>query len=569
MPDSATKGRVSTRAAVLAFLLPVVLLVPFAGKAYHLDDPFYLWVGQQILQNPFDFYGFTLNWSGTEAPAWLVNKNPPLVSYYAALIGLLFGWGEVAMHLAFLLPAGITGLGVYYLAARFCSRPLLATFATVLTPAFLVSASNIMAEVMMLCFYVWAIELWLRGLERDRPSLLWSAAVLIVLSTLSKYLGVSVIPLLVAYTLAEKRALGVWLLPLASAVCAILAYEMLTYMLYGQALLFEAGSYATSFRGQETTPRSEKLLTGLAFTGGCIAVAAFYAPWLWPRRVLVGAVILFAILLLLFVGVETLLPEDSRAPDGTIRWSFALHFTTFAVAGVLVLALAATDLWERRDSHALLLFLWVTGIFVFAAQVNWTTNARSILPMAVPIGILIFRRLETRPGNIANTSWRLWVPLLPALALSVTLLYADFRLANSARAAAAHFRDQSTGHLGTDWYTGHWGFQYYMELGDMKHVDVIGTDVQPGDVVIVPTNNMRKITIPEIIASGYRVEFSVFPWATTWNYQRRAGFYSDTWGHLPYAFGPVPAEQYSALTISKPATLRWDELDAIEGLDSP
>jgi len=38
--------------------------------------------------------------------------------------------------------------------------------AAVLTPVFLVSSTNVMCDTMMLCFWVWAIVYWRRGLER-------------------------------------------------------------------------------------------------------------------------------------------------------------------------------------------------------------------------------------------------------------------------------------------------------------------------------------------------------------------------------------------------------------------
>ena len=240
-----------------------------------------------------------------------------------------------------------------------------------------------------------------------------------------------------------------------------------------------------------------------------------------------------------------------------------MQFSVFSVAGVFVLYLAVADLWERRDPYALLLFLWVLGSFVFAAQVNWTTNARALLPMAPPVGILLVRRLELRAKSAVRPSWRLWAPLIPGAMLTMTLMYADYRLANSARQAATHFQEGLPEHEGKDWYVGHWGFQYYMELGDATPIDVLGTEVNPGDTIIIPQNNLNKLTIPEIYSHGYAVEFDVFPWVTTWNRTNRAGFYSNTWGNLPYAFGRVPNERYSALLISQTETLRWEELDSI------
>ena len=39
-------------------------------------------------------------------------------------------------------------------------------------------------------------------------------------------------------------------------------------------------------------------------------------------------------------------------------------------------------------------FLWVIGTFLFAAFLNWTVNARSLLPLTPAVAILMTRRLE-------------------------------------------------------------------------------------------------------------------------------------------------------------------------------
>ena len=148
-------------------LVPLVCLAPFVSKPFHMDDLTYVWPARHIHEHPLDFYGFTANWYGFEAPMSQMNKNPPLVSYFIALAALFLGWSERALHGAFLIPALAVSLGTYYLARLLCTRPHLAALAAVLTPAFLVSSTNVMCDTLMLAFYVWATALWVTGLERD------------------------------------------------------------------------------------------------------------------------------------------------------------------------------------------------------------------------------------------------------------------------------------------------------------------------------------------------------------------------------------------------------------------
>lgn len=75
------------------------------------------------------------------------------------------------------LPAlGVVG-GTYRLAQRLCGRPLLAALATLLTPVFLVSSTNVMCDTLMLCLWVWAVVWWDRGLvQGSAGALAWACS---------------------------------------------------------------------------------------------------------------------------------------------------------------------------------------------------------------------------------------------------------------------------------------------------------------------------------------------------------------------------------------------------------
>ena len=122
MTSSTAKHRVRG-AGIIPVIVTVLCLVPFVGKAFHIDDPVFIWSAKQIQVKPADFYGFTVNWDGTEKSMAEVMHNPPVACYYVALAGSLFGYSEVALHTAFLAPAVAAALGIFCLARRFCSQP--------------------------------------------------------------------------------------------------------------------------------------------------------------------------------------------------------------------------------------------------------------------------------------------------------------------------------------------------------------------------------------------------------------------------------------------------------------
>lgn len=191
--------------------LTIACLLPFSGRAFHVDDTLFVWAARQISQHPLDPYGFSVIWNTSLERMADVTKNPPLACYYGAAVGRIAGWSERAFHVAFLVPALALALGTYRLAKHFTPFPLLAALATFLTPGILVSACSIMCDTMMLALWVWAMILWIEGLQPRKVWYLAGSGVLIAASALTKYFGASLILLLTAYSFARLRRLGHWI----------------------------------------------------------------------------------------------------------------------------------------------------------------------------------------------------------------------------------------------------------------------------------------------------------------------------------------------------------------------
>src|ERR1700737_3738281 len=122
---------------LLLIAITVAVLAPFLNKAFHIDDPLFLWMAQQIAKHPLDPYGFSVNWATSPQPMWEVMQNPPLCSYYIAAVGSLIGWSEPALHFGFLLWPIMSILATFAMARRFCREPFIAVLLTLFTPAFL------------------------------------------------------------------------------------------------------------------------------------------------------------------------------------------------------------------------------------------------------------------------------------------------------------------------------------------------------------------------------------------------------------------------------------------------
>ena len=514
-----------------------------------MDDPLFLWIGRQIQAHPANPYGFSVNWYGYEAPISEVAKNPPLASYYLAFLASAFGWTEAALHIGFLLPAAGAALAVYFLARELCAHPLLAALSAVFTPVFLVSSTTVMADVPLLACWTWAVYFWVRGLRLGSQGSLALAGCFVALAALSKYFGIFLIPLLAVYALAKRRGPGWELAHLLLPAALLGVYQLATKAAYGHGLLLDAFAYATQYESQFGRWSLAKAVVGLTYLGACMSIVLCFAGQLWSMRgwmlgLAIAAAAALAIGLVGSIGHWPL-------PAGTGPW-VALQVGLWMSVGAGVLALAVGDFARRRGAEELLLLVWSVGTAIFAIFGNWSTNGRVLLPVVPAVAILLVRRLEERGVLVTSTGARgVWISLAAGAVLSLAVAAADAGIAGSAREAA---RDIGAGRAGshrTIWFEGHWGFQYYMEAQGAHALVVNRSSLSVGDALILPRNNTNVFWPAPPWARHVETRTYRSPrWLSTMSPALGAGFYTDYWGPLPFAFGPAPPESYEVFEVA-------------------
>jgi Dolichyl-phosphate-mannose-protein mannosyltransferase len=564
----------STKHSYLLLAAATLLcLLPFSGRAFHVDDPLFVWSAQQIVKHPLDPYGFRLIWDNYSEPMSEVTKNPPLACYYAALVGSIAGWSERALHLGFLLPALALILGTFRLASHFTRLPLLAAAATLLTPGVLVSASSIMCDTMMLALWTWAAIFWIEGLDNNKPSHLLTSSLLLSCAALTKYFGMCLLPLLVVYSVVRQRRLGWWIFYFLIPVSFLGGYQLWTGMKYGHGMFSQAANWAQSARvvNGRISPITTFLVT-LSFTGGCALSALVLSPFLWRwKKLAVGLAVAAFCSCVLIAGWVGL----GNYAEAVVRQSLSAHWLLsgtqliFAIAGGLtVLWLALTELRNWRDSQSLFLGISIIGAIVFTAFFNWTVNARSVLPLIPATGILLARRFEKLHTDFAPALTRK-VALALALSgvVSLWLVKADSDWANSGRQAAEIIHQHTQGETGTVWFQGHWGFQYYMQLMGTHPMDFLKTELNRGDMLVVPENNADAYNLPEpqFVASSELLQVNLAQPLFTMRWRNGAGFYSSFYGPLPFAFGTPEPDRYYLIRLSMPLLRRLVPKSSVQG----
>lgn len=549
----------SRRSYLLLAAATLLCLLPFSGRAFHIDDPLFVWSGQQIAKHPLDPYGFQVTWDNYPEPMSEITKNPPLACYYAALIGSVAGWSERALHLGFLLPTLAFVLGTYRLAERFTRSPLVAASATLLTPGILVSASSVMCDTMMLAFWIWAAIFWIEGTDENKPVYLATSSFLLACAALTKYFGIALLPLLLLYSLGKKRRLGWWVLYFLIPLSLLAAYQLWTSVKYGHAMFSQAFDFAHSERAVngKDSPLASAFICA-SFVGGCTSSVLFFGPLLWRWKKLVSALLLGAICTAALALGWVHLGHSVVAMRVAFRASWTatgIQLMLAIATGIVVIALGISELRNWRAADSSFLGFWVLGTFVFAAFVNWSVNARSVMPLIPTTGILLARRFDKlNLGTDLPRQRMVALVLLLSGALSLWVVRADSEWANSARQAAELIRQQDQSPAHAFWFEGHWGFQYYMQLWGAHPVDFLHPKTSAGDVLVVPDSMAVSYTMPspQFIASTDLLEIKLNQPLSTMYWRRGAGFYSSFFGPLPFVFAPSGTERYYLLRLATP-----------------
>jgi hypothetical protein len=540
--------RLGPRAELLILaLLTVGLLLPFLDKPFHIDDPVYVWTAQQLTLHPLDPFGFELNWLGSSGPLHQFSNNPPLGSYYLSLAGRLVGWSERALH-ASTLPLAVACVWSTWLLARgFGTSGLLAALLLCVAPGFLVSCTTLMLDVPMLALWTAALACWDRGVRTGARSALLAGAVLAALCPLTKFVGLALFPLLVAHALLLRTNWRSWAPFLSIPLAAFGAYQVWTTKLYGHALLLDSVAYAASHRSGQLIAELGRLLAGLAFTGASAASLLAAAPLLLDAR---GWLRLGALALGLAAAMW-LAPAafEDGFPSGTpLAPILAVQLALWSTVGAGILWLAASDVRGTRSPEAIVLLLWVTGVFGFAVLINWSVGVRGLLPLLPAVSILGARRIQRRWAGVAGGAPvgfrpRVWLGagLAASALLSLCVARADTLLARAGRRAAQDLVGAYRGGHRDVWFQGHWGFQYYAQQLGARPLES-GEPLPPGAVLLKPINNSFLWRIGAPLIAQRSVAGPV--WLATMSGPIGAGFYSSTWGPLPFAFGAAPPETY-------------------------
>ncbi|MBI3298801.1 MAG: glycosyltransferase family 39 protein [Elusimicrobia bacterium] len=505
------------QSAALAAGAAVLAALPVLDKAWHIDEPFFLAVASQILADPLHPLSFAFNWYGWTMPMAALNNTPPLWGYMLAAAASVAGGAEWTMRLCFLPLDALCAAALYAIARRFLERPLLPVLLCLAAPAYLVDMQLLMAEKPMAAFGLCGLWALLAALETGGAALLWASAGLLGLAVLSKYAGI--LFLAPAVVLLSQNGVG-WrriAAYLALAISGIAAYFLWDALTAREAF---GAAWRVSAEAARWPWAPFKLRSVLAFVGGASPLFWFWPSWETSRKTWVAA----ALASLLFLPIFD--TEAVRLADRLLG-----AFLAAAAAGTLVSLARGRAVWTA----------WAGAVLFLLAVVYWSVLARLSMFLVPPLVFAACERLERR--NVLAAALAL------SCLLSAGLSAVDYRYAAAQREQAVLIKEEFLDRGRAVWYSGHWGFQQYMDAAGARQIDRGRggwEQAKAGDLAVIPRVNSNVAFPPDGVpetAVRRRVEHRL-PLRLISGWDGQGGFYSNTFGFLPYSVSTEPLEEF-------------------------
>lgn len=544
-------------------LVAAAATVPFLGKALHIDDAADIQYVQQILRAPLDPYGFEFDWGEGPRPA-IHNYHPPLKFYYHAAVLWLAGGGrdvyrypsiELILHLSYVPFVVATVFSLAFLAAYFRAPVLAVAAMWTLGPGYL-PGQNAMLDVPALALGLSGTALLARALHRPGERGAGVAGLVLALALLTKYATAIFACFWALWLFVRRVRWSVWFRVFGPAVAGMVVWSVLSYVRYGwihplvvlRGVPGQTGAQAPGLVG---------VIDSLVFLGGALPGVLLFGLFASARSLISILVSLTVALGLYVVRDPRLYVVEGRTelmPENLLWW---LWLATTGVFCVIEGGAAIVSGLKREGAgEDLLLGGWMLGALVLGAAAAPFVAMRRVLDAAAAATILTTRR---HAGAIVPRGPVRKAALPAAVFLNVCLgyvvAYSDLVFADVYPDFAHRIASQQPRFQQHAWSYGYWGWMYYSIKHGLKRYVPGRDEPAVGDMFVWPDTVAKPAVIPERLMARLRRIFQEYcdsyaP-ARLMSKQAGAGFYSNAWGPLPYAWSRLPLEVLNAAVVEE------------------
>ena len=557
-----------TTSFLIIIIFVLTLTLPFSNKAVHMDDTIFIYIADQIANDPLRPYSFHAEWGGYSGPG---NRlvDTPLIPYYIALIRWIIGSSEIALHLSFIIFPLVAGLSFYFIAKKFIKWALISTLIMLATPTFLVNSHNLMLDVPMISLFLLSVALFVYGVDTENKKLLFSGGIVGGFAYMAKPNAIILIPILILYCLIKKK-------PKYTAYQLIPAMFIILFLLHNY--FFDERIFLQIFL-QDYLPllirnkiSSFKILgayffSNLSYIGGATIFPLFFLfPFLLRKRNFI-----FFILSAIISAVisAALYNASSNFVSGNYTLLQILLFFIFITISIFFIILIFAENYSNikmamqnilkskkvnYDVDMVFIFLWLMGTFILNSGISGGTvryNTLFLPPFLISYFILLKKYKEQFKLNIFKLS--VFILVLTAF-VGFLVAYADYDYADSYRDFVMKNSQKYKNTKNNLWFTGSHGFQYYMQKEGHKFLLHNDNSPKKGDFIIkarLPTPRrigddlVQRIELVETITYDGKIPIR------TQNPEAHAGFYTYAGGLLPFSISNSKLEHFDIYYVKE------------------
>lgn len=587
--------------------LIMAITLPFSGRAFHLDDNFFLRMSDVIRRHPLNPYADSVE-SGFlvagllrqplggdvqntipdymyELPEPIVRKlkegtlgfesdvHPPLLPYYLALVTRWSGGlYERSQHIAYQLFSLLAALTAFGLARRFTRFPLWATLFFVASCVFVISSHSLMSDMPMVAFYQAGVWFFVWGIDRGDRRPLFLAGVCMALAFLTRYSAATLIPVLLGYGLLKRAPLSRMLFPLLVFLVFYGLWETPNILRYGRPHLLASSSvaYDASANYDSVAPEPSK--------SKIINVVRNWAQRGVGSLVYLGTLMVFPLALLpafvrgrlrwaVFAGVVAAcqFPIYHNTGDLFPGYSFleSLLVGLGMAIGLFVPGSLLAQAWGslrvlglealRRHADDWFLLWWLIAVLAASIVVLPFAAARYLFPLVFPLVALFVNRAASVFGDGRRAARFFAVSCGLGLFLSLNLAFADYQQAEIYRSFVRTRLPEYQAHTSRVWYIAEWGFRHYAEQAGCIFLPPEVGAPTTGDLIVLPKGDAPHGLTEALLARSKPIDsvsyYNPSPLRLL-DESTHAGYYSHGWGYLPFSFSRAASERFDIYVVT-------------------
>ncbi len=448
------------------------------GKPVLVDDTAYLAFARHIATQPLHPYDFEMLWNEQPQPAMTI-LAPPVLPYWLAAGIAIFGESIPLLKL-WLFP--------FVAIAAYAARSLLRRFAPAHETLGLVLLTlgpsalpfwNLMLDMPALALELAPLSLFLHGTNRPRriPILLLSGLCL-ALAIETKY-SVLALPVIILFWGIAHKQYSATAIVLTTGLMLFIAMEIFIFIASGESHFLHHAWKRSANLNVQTSPMA-LVLPLFGHLGGAVGWIGF-AIWANHRGYHIAegllAISILAMVLLPSDWVTIIAPRDAASDPLTIA------NVLFVVLGVS----AMSAVLYRSTSRLLLVWLVLEIVAYFV--LSPFPAGRRVLGIAF---VMILIAMQKLPPILSQcVRWTIGIALVWGLMFAAIDTHDAWVEHDAAQRVVAFAKGEHL--VGTGYFDGRWGYQYYCERAGLKPYIPGRTILHEGDWIAVaePIDGVR------------------------------------------------------------------------------